>query len=144
MRNITFDFEAFKKHAETAYNRIDGLKYGLDEVLFVFRNFFFDYELFRGEPHPNITVTQLERIIYIMPYLDMLPEDIAAMRQWNKETYGKDEFPMSDVNVYEYSDIIRQYFNTIFKRGCDYRINHFFKSNIRYLRYYEALRANKY
>lgn len=116
---MVFNFEEFKCIATKAYGRVDVPAFELEEVLEIFRHFFYKYEQVRGEPHPFIRVEQVERLIDEMPScedamgnsLELYPDNYAAM--------------------------IDQYFRTKY-RNCDYNINHFFSGKIRSIKFYET------
>ena len=85
-------------------------EYTVDEVLFVFYEYFKAYEDFLGSAHPPIRVGQIKNIIDAMPDFDPLT----------------------------YPELIAQHFLTEYK-DCDYNINHFFSGQIRELRQCEIL-----
>lgn len=116
---MIFDFDTFAQVTERVFVG-DGL-YTLDEVLFVFRAYFEQYEARTGHAHPPIKSSQIARIIDAMPYLEA--EDVGAYS--------------ADVEAVHYPDIITRHFKTQY-RNCDWNINHFFTGCIRWLRAREA------
>lgn len=116
-----FNFQAFSAFAAKAYRELGEHAYTLEEILSVFRYYFEKYEEYRGEPHPNLRLEQIKRIIQIMPYLDKNFLSGAC----------------SDIDADCYPALIDQHFQTEY-RQCDYRINHFFSGCIRELRFYET------
>lgn len=116
---MIFDFDTFAQVTERVFVG-DGL-YTLDEVLFVFRAYFEQYEARTGHAHPPIKASQIARIIDAMPYLEA--EDVGAYS--------------ANVEAVHYPDIITRHFKTQY-RNCDWNINHFFTGRIRWLRAREA------
>ncbi len=119
--NTLFDFETFRKLVERCY---EPGPYSLEEVLTVFRYYFYRYEKEFGEPHPNIRMNQIRQIISVMPYINR--DDIGGY------------YPDIDYEIYQF--IIDRHFRTNY-RNCDYNVNHFFSGRIRELRMYEAERG---
>ena len=121
---MKFNFPLFKALATKAYKNVGGSTYPLEDVLYVFEYYFYDYERFTRRVHPNICMSQIERIIEAMPQAD-------------------DEVHIFfDIDPYDYATLIDAHFKTEYNigcGGCDYNINHFFSGNIRTLRYYEHL-----
>lgn len=115
---MVFDFSFLTALAAKAYKDTGCTAYSLPEVLEVFNCYFETYERYFGQPHPNIRMDQIERIITIMPYID---RDVG----------------MLDIHPDSYPYIIEQHFQTPY-RNCDFNINHFFSGKIRELRFYEA------
>lgn len=115
---MCFDFDTFSKIVTKVYKENP---YTLDEVLRVFRYYFWRYEGTLGHPHPNIRTEQIRRIIQVMPYVD-------------REDFGG---YFADITPEQYEEIIDQHFRTKY-RGCDYNINHFFSGRVRELRFYEV------
>lgn len=91
----------------------------------MFKYYFYYYEQRFREPHPNIRIDQIRRIIHIMPYF----------REEESRLY-----PCGTIafEIYEY--IINRHFRTNY-RNCDYNINHFFSGRIRELRWHECERG---
>ena len=89
-------------------------------VIGVFQYYFTCYEQRFGEPHPNIRMDQIRRIISAMPYVNR--DDIGGY------------YPDIDYDTYPF--IIDRHFRTNY-RNCDYNINHFFSGKIRELRLHE-------
>lgn len=116
---MIFDFDTFAQVTERVFVG-DGL-YTLDEVLFVFRAYFEQYEARTGHAHPPIKSSQIARIIDAMPYLEA--EDVGAYS--------------AVIDAVHYPDIITKHFETQY-RNCDWNINHFFTGCIRLLRAREA------
>lgn len=116
---MIFGFDTFAQVTERVFVG-DGL-YTLDEVLFVFRAYFVQYEARTGHAHPPIKSSQIARIIDAMPYLEA--EDVGAYS--------------ANVEAVHYPDIITRHFKTQY-RNCDWNINHFFTGCIRWLRAREA------
>lgn len=91
----------------------------------MFKYYFCYYEQRFREPHPNIRMDQIRRIIHIMPYF--------REEESRLYTCGTIAF-----EIYEY--IINRHFRTNY-RNCDYNINHFFSGRIRELRWHECERG---
>ena len=115
---MLFDFDTFAKLVERCY---EPGPYSLEEVLFIFKYYFWRYEQEFGRPHPHIRMQQIRTIIERMPYVE------------------RDDFGgyFADIDAEEYRYIIEQHFRTSYK-NCDYNINHFFSGRIRELRFYET------
>lgn len=112
---IEFDFEKFSHITSKVHESINS-PYSIEQVLQVFWIYFSTYERYIGNPHPPIKEGQIRRIINKMPCtgnFDIYPED--------------------------YEALIKKHFETQYKYGCDYNINHFFSGEIRELRFYEEL-----
>lgn len=119
---MIFDFETFRKLVKWCY---EPGPYSLEEVLTVFKYYFYRYEQEFEEPHPNIRMAQIRRIIYIMPYFS---EEEAQENTCETVPFGA------------YGCIIDRHFQTQY-RSCDYNVNHFFSGKIRELRWREAERG---
>ena len=119
--NTLFDFETFRKLVERCY---EPGPYRLGMVIGVFQYYFACYEQRFGEPHPNIRMDQIRRIISAMPYVNR--DDIGGY------------YPDIDYDTYPF--IIDRHFRTNY-RNCDYNINHFFSGKIRELRLHECERG---
>lgn len=117
---MTFDFDQFTPIAAKAYE-IAGSNYGFDEVLYVFRYYFWRYEQYRGRPHPKIKMEQIVRIIGEMPTVII------------QDAGERDEY----VTPEQYSYMIDKHFKTQY-RFCDYNINHFFSGRVREMRFLET------
>lgn len=119
---MKFDWVRFERIVKLAYRRIDECRYSLDDVLGVLRYFIETYEEIFDDVHPMLTVSQLEKIIAVMPWIEDndLPWDTAEFLE-----------PCC------YPPMIDDYFATDF-RSCDYRLNHFFSGNIRMIRFYQV------
>ena len=119
---MLFDFNTFQKVVDRAYP--DDSPYTKDSVLFVFWEYFQAYEDFRGgRAHPFIKVSQIKRIINIMPFFEDEHEHFV------------------DLEPEDYRAMIAQHFITKYNvgnGGCDYNINHFFSGDVRKNRFYEA------
>lgn len=116
---MIFDFDTFAQVAKRVF--VDDGLYTLDEVLFVFRAYFEQYEAHTGHAHPPIKSSQIARMIDVMPNLEA--EDIGAYS--------------AVIDAVHYPDIITKHFETQYWR-CDWNINHFFTGRIRWLRAREA------
>lgn len=115
---MEFDFDTFTKVVERCYHENQN-RYTLDDVLFVFREYFKAYEDFTGAVHPFIRVAQIKSIISAMPEV--------------KDVLGRKH----DINPLEYREMIAQHFVTDYKK-CDYNINHFFTGVVRAHRLFET------
>lgn len=115
---LLFDFDTFAGLVQRAY---DGEPYTLEQVLSVFKYYFWRYEETFGHPHPHIRMEQIRRIIQIMPFID-------------RDSIGGSIY---DIEPENYQEMIDQHFKTAYK-NCDYNINHFFSGQIRELRLYET------
>ena len=98
-----------------------GYEYSYDDVLNIFRYFFFSYKEHCGEDHPNVKQEQIKRYILLMP-ID-----------------GRDDGCSYELLPEDYPPIIDAYFQTKFDGKCDYRLAHFFSGDIRLYRYYERI-----
>lgn len=127
---LIFDFDWFTVSVTLAYRRCGGSSYKLPEVLRVFRYYFETYELLSGSPHPAISIQQIANIIDKMPMVSGVEEE---------DEEGNIQLLDVELTPEDYELLIDQHFNTKYKRGCDYNINHFFSGRIRELRYYETL-----
>ena len=114
---MLFDFETFQKLVMRCY---EPGPYTLEDVLYVFKYYFWKYEQKFRRPHPHIRMNQIKNIIRVMPYIHQ--DDIGCYD--------------GDIEVYQYAAIIEAHFDTRYRK-CDYNINHFFSGRIRELRYYE-------
>lgn len=127
---LIFDFDRFTVSVTLAYRRCGGSSYKLPEVLRVFRYYFDTYELIFDEAHPAISIQQIANIIDKMPMVSGVEEE---------DEEGNIQLLDVELTPEDYELLIDQHFNTKYKRGCDYNINHFFSGRIRELRYYETL-----
>ena len=116
---MIFDFELFKNRTKLAYRNVKDSPYSFNDVLSVFNYYFETYELIKEEAHPMISISQIESIIEVMPYL--LDKSGTVL----------------DIDPDTYEALINQHFGTKY-RQCDYNINHFFSGVIRYMRYFET------
>jgi hypothetical protein len=115
-----FNFPLFSRLVERAYEQAVIKEYPLDDVLAVFRHYFQRYEDTFKSAHPHIRVSQIERIINAMPYI---------------ESDGKSSAG-GCITPDDYSALIDRHFKTRY-RNCDYNINHFFSGGVRLMRYYD-------
>lgn len=111
---MLFDFDTFADIVESVFPAEDTV-FTLHESLFVFREYFRQYEEKTGRAHPNISTRQIVNICAKMHDLE------------------------EGVTIYPeiYPFLIRRHFRTKY-RNCDYNINHFFSGKIRQLRYFEV------
>lgn len=114
------DFDAFSKSVERVYK---GGPYTIQDVLYVFNEYFSTYQDETGLNHPPLRREQIRRIIEIMPYLTAESAKLGTV----------------DIEADEYPQIIAQHFATNYRAGCDYGINHFFSGAVRFMRYREIL-----
>lgn len=114
------DFDAFSKSVERVYK---GGPYTIQDVLYVFNEYFNTYQEETGLNHPPLRREQIRRIIEIMPYLTAESAKLGTV----------------DIEADEYPQIIAQHFATNYRAGCDYNINHFFSGAVRFMRYREIL-----
>lgn len=110
------------KNIQADYGQATPYIYPLEDTLSVFRYYFQKYEDTFREVHPNIRITQIQKIAIEMPWLD-------------SEDHGGQ---VGDIEPGDYPSIIDKHFLTKY-RNCDYNINHFFSGDIRLMRYYEEL-----
>lgn len=110
-----FDFYLFSQMVKQIYPS-SGCSWPINDVLFVFKYFFSEYEYRIGRPHPPISKSNAAKIMVKMPE----SEDGIGL---SPDTY---------------IDLIDQYFTTDFP-DCDYRISHFFSGRIRDNRIYEVM-----
>lgn len=115
---MLFDFDTFSQLVSKVYEENP---YTVDQVLWVFKYYFWCYEIKFKRPHPHIRMEQIRRIVQIMPYVHR--DDIGNY--------------VADIELEQYQEIIYQHFKTKY-RNCDYNINHFFSGQIRELRLYEV------
>ena len=126
---MIFNFELFSKLAEREYrvivteSCIDTDIWTLDEVLEVFRYYFFCYEKHFRRAHPPIRTPQITRIMKAMPYI----------------TDSRFEGYSVEIEPHFYKALIDRHFVTRYHK-CDFRINHFFTKDVRVMRYRESLR----
>jgi len=93
--------------------------YTLEDTLAVFECYFEKYEETLRAVHPNIRLPQIEKIIMVMP-----------------DTGGSTHEIKLDPD--DYPALIDKHFETQYKAGCDYNVNHFFSGDVRAMRYYEV------
>ncbi|APH07200.1 hypothetical protein [Bacillus weihaiensis] len=80
------------------------------------------YEEYRGERHPKLTFEQWEKSREEMLYVV-------------DNSMGKD----FDLDLEDEVDLMRSYFETDYKEGCNYSILHYISGDLRAIRYYDVI-----